>query len=65
MTLPNFDLFSCELSFHFVGELPRQIVFKTLAPNLEEAWRQFRSSPMAETRVLFVIKTETEIYLAQ
>jgi site-specific DNA-methyltransferase (adenine-specific) len=61
----QFRLVQCERSFHFVGELPRQIVFKTVALDLNEAWRQFRTSPMAEMRVLFVIKTETEIFLAQ
>jgi hypothetical protein len=61
----QFRLVQRERSFHFVGELPRQIVFKTVALDLNEAWRQFRNSPMAERRVLFIIKTETEIFLAQ
>ncbi len=54
-----------ERSYYFVGRNPREVVYSVTAANLEEAWQKFRSSPQAATGVLFVIKTETEIYLAQ
>jgi hypothetical protein len=32
---------------------------------MAEAWTRFRNSAASATQVLFVIKTETEIFLAQ
>jgi site-specific DNA-methyltransferase (adenine-specific) len=54
-----------ERKYLFVGAHQREIVFSVTADSLEEAWRQFRSSPHALEEILSVIKTETEIYLAQ
>ncbi len=52
-------------NFHFVGANPRDIVFTVAATDMAEAWTRFRSSAASAKQVLFVIKTETEIYLAQ
>jgi hypothetical protein len=41
------------------------VIYSVEAKTLEEAWQNFRASPQAATEILFVIKTETEIYLAQ
>jgi len=54
-----------ERNFFFVGSEKREVVFSTAAQSMEEAWQRFHSSAKPRTAVLFVIKTETEIYLAQ
>ena len=54
-----------ERSFYFVGTFRREVVYSVAAESIEEAVRKFNSSAQAATEILFVIKTETEIYLAQ
>ncbi len=54
-----------ERNFFFVGSEKREVVFSTAAQSMEEAWQRFQSSNRSKISVLFVIKTETEIYLAQ
>jgi len=54
-----------ERKYFFVGSLQREVVFSVVAESLDEAWRRFRSSSQRETPIFAVIKTETEIYLAQ
>jgi site-specific DNA-methyltransferase (adenine-specific) len=51
--------------FHFVGANSRDVVFTVAADDMAEAWTRFRNSAASGTQILFVIKTETEIYLAQ
>ncbi|HEV2616853.1 MAG TPA: site-specific DNA-methyltransferase [Candidatus Acidoferrales bacterium] len=53
-----------ERRFYFVGRTNRQVIFTTLASSLENAWRDFRKSGKSESDALFIIKVETEIYLA-
>jgi site-specific DNA-methyltransferase (adenine-specific) len=53
-----------ERRFYFVGRTNRQVIFSTLASSLEEAQRDFRASGKSESDALFIIKVETEIYLA-
>jgi hypothetical protein len=53
-----------ERTFYFIGATRRDVVFSVMATDLEEAWRNFNSSKSAGTEILFIIKTETEIYLA-
>ena len=57
-------LVSRECNFYFVGAIRRDIVFKATAENMTEAWQKFRASSSASAEILFVIKTETEVYLA-
>jgi site-specific DNA-methyltransferase (adenine-specific) len=52
-------------SFYFVGMHCREVIYSVSAENMEEALQKFQSSPHAEIEILFVIKTETEIYLHQ
>jgi len=52
-------------NFHFVGASQRDVVFSVTADDLSDAWTRFHSSATSKTEILFVIKTETEIYLAQ
>jgi len=54
-----------ERRFYFVGDHLREVIYSVVAENMQEAIRRFQSSDHAATRLLFVIKTETEIYLAQ
>ena len=61
--IPN-RLVHQERNFFFVGSEKREVVFSTSAQSMEDAWQRFHSSPNSRIAVLFVIKTETEIYLA-
>jgi site-specific DNA-methyltransferase (adenine-specific) len=54
-----------ELRFYFIGLSRREIVFTTVALSLEEAWRRFCASPKSSEPIFTIVKTETEIYLAQ
>jgi site-specific DNA-methyltransferase (adenine-specific) len=54
-----------ERSFYFVGTFRREVIYSVTAENMEEAVEKFHGSAQAATEILFVIKTETEIYLAQ
>jgi hypothetical protein len=51
------------LTFHFVGANRREVLFTTSAASLEDAWTRFRATPHANSEIIFVIKTQTEIYL--
>lgn len=53
-----------ELRFHFVGRVKREVIFTVLAASLEDAWQQFRASGKSDSDAIFIVKTETEIYLA-
>ena len=53
-----------ERRFYFVGRTKREIIFSVLADSLDEARQKFRASGRADSDALFIIKTETEIYLA-
>ncbi len=50
--------------FHFVGRTNRQIIFSTEAATLDDARQKFQASGHQPSDTLFIIKTETEIYLA-
>ena len=52
-------------SFYFVGSHRREVIYSVSAENMEEALQKFQSSPHSAIEILFVIKTETEIYLHQ
>ncbi len=54
-----------ERKYYFVGAHCREVIFSVVADSLEEAWKSFDSSPQHYEQILSVIKTETEIYLAQ
>jgi site-specific DNA-methyltransferase (adenine-specific) len=53
-----------ERRFYFIGRSDRRIIFTVLADSLEEARQKFRASGRPDSDALFIIKTETEIYLA-
>lgn len=54
-----------ERKYHFVGVNRREIIYTVVAASIEEAWEAFKASPRASEQVLSIVKTETEIYLAQ
>jgi len=58
-------LVSRECNFYFVGAIRRDVVFAVAAEDMTEAWQKFRASSATSTEILFVVKTQTEIYLAQ
>jgi site-specific DNA-methyltransferase (adenine-specific) len=53
-----------ERRFYFIGRTKREVIFTVLAESLDEAREKFRASGHPDSDALFIIKTETEIYLA-
>jgi site-specific DNA-methyltransferase (adenine-specific) len=53
-----------ECRFYFVGHNDRRVIFSVLANSLDEARQKFHASGRSDSDALFIIKTETEIYLA-
>ncbi len=50
-------------TFHFVSRATHKIIFSTQAATLDDARRKFNASGHNSSDALFIIKTETEIYL--
>ena len=61
---PTGKLVRRDRNFYFVGTHRREVIYSVSAENIEEALQKFQSSPHSAIEILFVIKTETEIYLA-
>src|SRR5579863_5121856 len=53
-----------ELRFYFIGRHDRRVIFSVLADSLDDARQKFRASGHPDSDALFIIKTETQIYLA-
>ena len=53
-----------ECRFYFIGRIDRSVIFSVLADSLEEARQKFRASGRSDSDAVFIIKTETSIYLA-
>jgi len=53
-----------ELRFYFIGRGDPRIILSVIADSLDEARQKFRASGRPDSDALFIIKTETEIYLA-
>jgi site-specific DNA-methyltransferase (adenine-specific) len=60
----NLQLVQQECRFHFIGRHNRTVIFSVQAPTLDEALQQFRNSGHSSSDALFIIKTETQIFLA-
>jgi len=54
-----------ERKFYFVEANQREVIYSVEAESLDDAWQKFRATTHSASEILFVIKTETEIYLAQ
>ena len=61
---PQLQLVQQERRFYFIGRTQREIIFTVLAESLDEARQKFRASGRPDSDALFIVKTETEIYLA-
>jgi hypothetical protein len=61
---PQLQLLQQERRFYFIGRTNREILFTVLADSLDEARQKFRNDGHPDSDALFIIKTETEIYLA-
>jgi len=53
-----------ERRFYFIGRAQREVIFSVLAESLDEAREKFLASGRSECEAIFIVKTETEIYLA-
>ena len=60
----NLQLVQQECRFHFISRHNRAVIFSVLAATLDDALQQFRNSGHSPTDALFIIKTETQIFLA-
>ena len=60
----HLQLVQQERRFYFIGRTDRRVIFSVLADSLDEARQKFRASGHPDSDALFIIKTETEIYLA-
>ena len=54
-----------ECHFYFIGGIDRRVIFSAVAASLDEAQEKFRASGRPDSDALFIIKTQTEIFLAQ
>src|SRR5437879_5413285 len=61
---PQLQLVQQERRFYFIGRAKREILFTVMAESLDEARQKFRNAGYPDSDALFIIKTETEIYLA-
>jgi len=61
---PQLQLVQQERRFYFIGRTDRRVIFSVLADSLDEARQKFRASGHPDSDALFIIKTETSIYLA-
>lgn len=60
----SLQLVQQERRFYFIGRADRRVIFSVLADSLDDARQEFRASGHTDSEALFIIKTETEIYLA-
>jgi len=61
---PQLQLIQQERRFYFIGRADRRVIFSVLADSLDEARQKFHASGRTDSDALFIIKTETEIYVA-
>jgi site-specific DNA-methyltransferase (adenine-specific) len=61
---PQLQLVQQERRFYFIGRVDRRVIFVVLADSLEDARAKYRASGRSDSEALFIIKTETQIYLA-
>jgi site-specific DNA-methyltransferase (adenine-specific) len=61
---PSLQLVQQECRFYFIGRTDRRVIFTVLADSLEDARAKYRASGRSDSDALFIIRTETQIYLA-
>jgi len=62
---PPLQLVQQECRFYFIARDTRRVLFSVLASSLDEARDKFFAAGYSSSDALFIIKTETSIYLAQ
>lgn len=60
----QFQLVQHECRFYFIGRHNRSVIFSVMAATLDDALSQFRNSGHSPNEALFIIKSETQIFLA-
>jgi hypothetical protein len=60
----HLQLVQTERRFDFIGRHDRRVLFSAIADSLEDALQKFHANGHSSSDALFIIKTETEIYLA-
>jgi len=60
---PQLQLVQQERRFYFIGRTKREVLFTTQADSLDDARQNFRNAGHSDSDALFIIKTETTIYL--
>ena len=58
------NLVQQDCRFHFVGESDRRIIFTVKADSIDDAREKFRASGHSDCDAIFIIKTQTEIFVA-
>jgi hypothetical protein len=53
-----------ECRYYFVGRQNREVIFTADAVTIESAHEKFRATGRSDSDALFIIKTETQIFLA-
>jgi hypothetical protein len=53
-----------ECRFYFIGRHNREVIFTAEAVTLENAREKFRAAGRSDSEAIFIIKTETQIFLA-
>ena len=54
-----------ECQFYFIGRTDRRVIFSAVAASLDEAQQSSAPPVASDSDALFIIKTQTEIFLAQ
>jgi hypothetical protein len=60
---PQLQLVQQERRFYFIGRTKRAILFTVQADSLDEARQKFRNAGNSDSDALFIVATETCIYL--
>ena len=60
---PPLQIVQQELRFYFIGRTNREVIFSVQAASLDDARQKFRAHGHSDSDALFIIKTETEIYV--
>src|SRR5579859_3188555 len=59
----NLQLVQQECRFHFIGRQNRAVIFSVQAATLDDALQKFQANGHSPSDALFIIKTETSIFL--
>jgi hypothetical protein len=64
--VPNqFQLVQQECRFYFIGRTDRRVIYSIFAESLDDASQKFRASGHTDSDAIFIIKSQTEIYVSE